>query len=402
MKKLHFFTTFLVIFCFFAIVSCNNTTDKQEKTAEEIDSASQDSLNKVKFLSKYDRYFNDIACFIAGLEQTKGSSLAKFDTLSSAKEYRKSIGEFFNKVEDKNISKMRVFSDKELKGIRKDSLMLFYPFSGPDFINSDALFPDAFTTIMLGLEPVGGVPDISDATNDELATMFKALRISIDSISPLGYFMTNEMNRDFRRVQDLNGNLPVITLFMVRNNYRILNVKKVTINSEGKLVDKIEGQVDKDDPTDTYISGGMIEYMKPNDFRVRKLYYFSHDASDESLAKTPQMIKFFESFKVDVAFFKAASYLCAWMKGMRDFTLNNAKVIVQDDSGIPLMYFDNSKWNMKFYGKYQRTLKVFQKGFFQKDLKQVYDTCKTVKPLDFCFGYGVRIKQSNMLVATKK
>ncbi len=400
MKKLNLFTSLLSFILVFTLGSCNSNSD-QEKIAQN-DSLTKDSIDKANVLSKYDRYYNDIARFIAGLEQTKGSTLAKFDTLSASKEYRQSIGEFFARLEKNNISKMRDFSNRELQDVRKDSLVLFYPFSGPDFINSDALFPEAFTTIMLGLEPVGGVPDISDATNDELATMYKALRISIDSLAPLGYFMTNEMNKDFRRVSDLNGTLPVITLFMVRNNYQILNVKKVTINAEGKLAKPTAGNMDKEDPTDTYINGGMIEYMKPNDMRVRRLFYFSHDASDESLARTPQLMKFFGSFKIDVALFKAASYLCSWMKGMRDFTLTNAQNIVQDDSGIPLSFFDKSQWDIRYYGKYDRTLKVFQKGFFQPELRDAYSSSTTVKPLDFIFGYGVRIKQSNMLVAKKK
>ena len=399
MKKFHLFNSILIAVIFLVLFSCNSANDDENDALS--DSLKKDSIEKADFLSKYDRYFNDIARFIAGLEQTKGSTLLQFDTLTAAIEYRQSIGEFFKKLEANNLSKMRIFSDNELKDIRKDSLMLFYPFSGPDFINSDALFPDAFNTIMLGLEPVGGVPNISDANNEELRTMFKALRISIDSISPLGYFMTNEMNKDFRRVSDLNGTLPIITLFMVRNNFQILNVKKVSISSEGRLVES-DPAMDKDDPTDTYISGGMIEYMKINDKRVRKLVYFSHDASDESLARTPQLMKYFNSFKADIAFFKAASYLCTWMKGMREFTLANAKNIVQDDSGIPLSYFDKSQWDIRFYGKYERTLKVFQKGFFQKDLKEAYETTPNIKPLDFVFGYGVRIKQSNMLVAKRK
>jgi hypothetical protein len=399
MKKFHLFGSILCAVIFLVLFSCNSANEAEN--AAQADSLKQDSIKKADFLSKYDRYFNDIARFIAGLEQTKGSSLLVFDTLAAAKEYRESIGAFFNKLEANNLSKMRVFSDNELKDIRKDSLMLFYPFSGPDFINSDALFPETFNTIMLGLEPVGGVPNISDATNDELRTMFKALRISIDSISPLGYFMTNEMNKDFRRVSDLNGTLPVITLFMVRNNYHILNVKKVSISPEGRLVES-DPSLDKDDPTDTYISGGMIEYMKINDKRVRRLVYFSHDASDERLARTPHLIKYFNYFKEDIAFFKAASYLCTWMKGMREFTLSNARNIVQDDSGIPLSYFDKNQWDIRYYGKYERTLKVFAKGFFQKDLKEAYETTPNIKPLDFVFGYGVRIKQSNMLVAKRK
>jgi hypothetical protein len=399
MKKNNLFGSIIIALFLIILFSCNSA--KNEETNAQADSLKKDSIEKADFFAKYDRYFNDISRFIAGLEQTKGSSLLSLDTLEAAKEYRQSIGEFFDKLEGRNLSKMRVFSDNELKDIRKDSMKLFYPFSGPDFINLDALFPEAFNTIMLGLEPVGGVPIISDANNDELKKMFKALRISIDSISPLGYFMTNEMNKDFRRVSDLNGTLPIISLFMVRKGYQILNVKKVSISSDGKLADS-DPAMDKDDPTDTYISGGMIEYMKIDDKRVRKLVYFSHDASDESLAKTPHLMKYFNSFKSDIAFFKAASYLCTWMKGMRDYSLESASNIVQDDSGIPLSYFDKNLWDIRYYGKYERTLKVFQKGFFQPQLKEAYATAANVKPLDFVFGYGVRIKQSNMLVAKKK
>jgi hypothetical protein len=399
MKKINFLIQLLTFVFIVSLVSCGGAGSHEQK---QLDSLQKDSLEKASFMSKYDRYYNDIARFIAGFEQSKGSSLAKFDTLPAAIAYRKSIGEFFSNLETNNLSKMRQFSDAELLDVRKDSMNLFYPFSGPDFIHSDVFFPEAFNTIMLGLEPVGGAPNISDAKNEELATLFKALRISIDSISPLGYFMTNEMSKDFRRVSELNGTIPVITLFMVRSGYQVLNVKKITIDENGNVVDPTPGFVDQHDPSDTYISGGLVEYMKPNEFKVRRLYYFSHDASDESLARTPQLMKFFSSFDIDVAFFKAASYLCSWMKGMREFTLQNANAIVQDDSGIPFAYLDKNIWDFRFYGKYERTLKVFQKGFFQRDLKEAYEKNQPVKPLDFAFGYGVRIKQSNMLVAKKK
>ncbi len=400
MKKSNLVKLLLGSFVFSALFSCSSGTGSEKDPV--LDSLRQDSLRKAEFMSNFNRYYNDVARLIAGLEQNAGSSLAGFDTLPATLSYRESIGEFFTRLQTNNLSKMRDFSNAELKDVRRDSMTLFYPFSGPDFIHSDIFFPEAFTTIMLGLEPVGGVPNISDVKNEELATLFKALRISIDSISPLGYFMTNEMSKDFRRVSELNGTIPVITLFMVRNGYQILNVKRISIDENGNVVDSIPGQIDKNDPSDTYISGGLVEYMVPGEYKVRKLYYFSHDASDESLARTPQLMKFFGSFTIDVAFFKAASYLCSWMKGMREFTLDNAKIIVQDDSGIPFSFFPKDQWEFRFYGKYERTLKVFQKGFFQRDLKEAYDTSKTVKPLDFAFGYGVRIKQSNMLVATKK
>lgn len=55
----------------------------------------------------------------------------------------------------------------------------------------------------------------------------------------------------------------------------------------------------------------------------------------------------------------------------------------------------------KFYGKYQRTRRVF-KANFQPDLKAIYDKDTTIKPLGFKFGYGSMIKQDNIMVARRK
>ncbi len=400
-KKIHF-ALLLGAVLVFGLFSCNSGTTEQENAT--LDSLKQDSIRKANFMAQYNRYYNDVARFMAGLPQTEGSSLAKFDTLPETIEYQKSNQMFISALQENQLSKMEAFSNSELKEMRKEGMSLFYPFSGPDFINADPFFPEATTTIMFGLEPVGYVPHMSEEiTNDELKNIYKTFRRSIDSIAYLGYFMTFEMSRDLHLVAQLNGNLSIITLFMAQRGYHVLNVKKVTIDSNGAIVDSIPGRVDKDDPTDTYISGGLIEYMKPDEYKVRKLYYFSHDVSDEKIAKTPEMLKFFKSVNIDVAFFKAASYLCSWLNTIREFTLENAKNIVQDDSGIPLKYFEDEKWDKSFYGKYSRTLnRQFQKAFFQNDLKTIYDKDTTIKPLDFKFGYNTRIKQDNIMVARKK
>jgi hypothetical protein len=400
-KKIHF-ALLLGAVLVFGLFSCNSGTTEQENAT--LDSLKQDSIRKANFMAQYNRYYNDVARFMAGLPQTEGSSLAKFDTLPETIEYQKSNQMFISALQENQLSKMEAFSNSELKEMRKEGMSLFYPFSGPDFINADPFFPEATTTIMFGLEPVGYVPHMSEEiTNDELKNIYKTFRRSIDSIAYLGYFMTFEMSRDLHLVAQLNGNLSIITLFMAQRGYHVLNVKKVTIDSNGAIVDSIPGRMDKDDPTDTYISGGLIEYMKPDEYKVRKLYYFSHDVSDEKIAKTPEMLKFFKSVNIDVAFFKAASYLCSWLNTIREFTLENAKNIVQDDSGIPLKYFEDEKWDKSFYGKYSRTLnRQFQKAFFQNDLKTIYDKDTTIKPLDFKFGYNTRIKQDNIMVARKK
>jgi len=400
MKTMRNFSILLISFIILSSVTYQ--TGCAGGNAKEADSLKNDSLKKKVDLSKYNRRFNDIARLLAGLEQEAGSDLKAYDTLQVSKEYRKSINEFFAKLKKDNFGKIEKFRESELKDINTDSMTIFYPFSGPDFAHIAVLFPGARTTIMFGLEPVGNVPDIKGASNVEMAQLFKALRISIDSIAPLGYFMTNEMGRDFHRVSDLNGNLPVIATFMAQWGYRILDVKKFTVSPDGKVADSIPGVKDQHSNKDHFVSGGMIEYMFPNEDYTRKVYYFSQDVSDEYLKLTPQFLTFVNSFKYDVTFLKAASYLCSWMHTVRNTIMQNTKIVVQDDSGIPVKYFESDKWDMRFYGKYSRTLKVFQKAFFQQELKQMYDTCKTVKPIDFAFGYGVRINQSNLMIAKKK
>lgn len=348
MKKLNLLVILSFILSVFWMACNSDSNNNNTKENPEIDSLKQDSINKANFMAKYNRYYNDVARFMAGLPQTEGSSLAKFDTLPETIEYHKSNQKFFSNLDKILLDKMEAFSESELKDIRKEDMTVFYPFSGPDFINVDPFFPEATTTVMFGLEPVGNIPHLSeDISSDELKKLYKIFRRSIDSIAHLNYFMTFEMNRDLRTVAQLDGNLSIISLFMAQRGFHVLNVKKVTIDKTGAIVDAIPGEVDKDDPTDTYISGGMIEYMKPEEYKVRKLYYFSHDVSDEKIDKTPEMLTFFKSLDIDVAFFKAASYLCSWLHTIREFTLENAKNVVQDDSGIYLKYFTDAEWGQE-------------------------------------------------------
>ncbi len=399
MKKYLLLTLVVSLSVVLFFSSCKSSADKEKKNEKD---SIVEMLKKPKVdLKKYNRIYNDMSRLLAGLPQEEGSTLKGYDSLRACKEYSKSIGEFFAKVKGKNFAKMEKFRDAEMKDVIKDSMTVFYPFSGPDFLHVATLFPGARTTVMFGLEPVGNIPNIKGASENEMTELFKALRTSIDSLAPLGYFMTNDMRTDFRRIGELNGTLPVMAIFMQHSGYRVLDVRRMPIDENGKLVDSIPGFKDKN-PQDDFVTCGVIEYMKPEEDFTRKLYYISQDVDDAHLNKVPQFMKFVTSFQYDVAFMKAASYLCSWMKTVRETVLSQSKAVVQDDSGIPVKYFDNDHWTKRFYGRYARTLKVFEKAFFQKDLKEIYDTTKMIKPINFAFGYGVRINQSNLMIAKKK
>ncbi len=400
MKSKFFLKLFtLAFFATMFIISCN--PKKENNPAQEVDTIVEKEDTTID-LSKYNRYYNDMAKMMAGMDQDSGSELAYLDSNQMWQNHKKNFTELFSKVKNDRFAKMKEFSDNELNEVNKKSNTLFYPFSGPDFIHANIFFPDIDTTIMLGLERVGDVPDLKNVPDKRLGEFFDALSIALDSIFRLGYFMTYEMGKNFNRVMELNGVTPVIGIFMVQTGHRILDIERITIDQSGNIVTSLPGRKDEDDPKDSYISGVHFKYIKEGKNKIRHVFYFSHDVSNDHLAKTPQMVEFFRKQDIDITYFKAASYLCSWMDTIRNIALEESEYIFQDDSGIPLRYFNRNNWDMQFYGNYKRTLKVFIKHHLQPELRKIYETDTTVKPLDFGIGYGIRIRQTNLMLAKKK
>lgn len=369
--------------------------DMAEKNIEEV-VASAEAL----FKSKYNSYYNDVARYLAAINQGKESSLSNITSGSIWQKHKKNFQTFNATFGKTRIPKMRSFANAELSEVNENIKTLFYPFSGPDFIHADIFFPSAKKIIMLGLERVGSIPDIDELSEKQLGTFFDAIKISLDSLMTFGYFMTNDMRRDFARSLELRGVLPVILIFMAQTDYWILDVKKKTLNNYGQVIPS-DPSKDKDDPFDTYISGAEIKYVKKNEGKIRYLYYFSHDVSDKSLYNTPGFLRFIESQDIDATFMKAASYLCTHFTSVRNIAVKNSKYVFQTDSGIPYKYFDKKSWDFNFYGKYTRPISVFW-YCNQPDLRWIFSNGKNVKPLDFGIGYGIRINESNLMLAKRK
>ncbi len=364
-------------------------------------SAKSQTDNDAQLLTNHNRYFNDVARFFAGLPQEAGSSIVGLDTNKVWLNHKKSFGEFFARVEKDRIPKMKNFAQNELSGMNDSIKTLFYPFSGPDFVHANIFFPKVQNIIMLGLERVGVVPKVEELNDKKLGTFFKAEQQALDSIFIWGYFMTNDMNKDFTRNLELRGVVPIFMIFMAKADFQVLDVQKGTIDGIGNWIALAPDKKDTDTPNDTYISGVLFRYVKKGETKVRRLYYFSHDVSDQHLKKTPQFEKFVAIQKPDATFLKAASYLIWHFGTIRKLALATSNYVFQDDSGIEFRYFDNKDWTHRLYGKYTRTIGAFR-GCVQPKLKTAYATEKNVKPLDFGIGYGFRIKESNFMLFKRK
>ncbi len=104
--------------------------------------------------------------------------------------------------------------------------------------------------------------------------------------------------------------------------------------------------------------------------------------------KNSGFLKFCETLAPGDSFVKSASYLLhsGNFSTVRDFLLEHSAVMVQDDSGIPLRYYDPKKWELHPFGRYLAPLGIFP-GTHQREYVELF---KKARPIDFGIGYRHR------------
>jgi hypothetical protein len=124
--------------------------------------------------------------------------------------------------------------------------------------------------------------------------------------------------------------------------------------------------------------------------------------SDGAVASNPGFLKFCAGLGTGNSLLKAASYLPHQngFSRVREFLLNQSNVIIEDDSGIPLRYFDAAKWVVKPFGTFRGPIELFAQ-YPQPDLAQLYQS-NAVPRLPFGFGYRNYGSQSTLLVAVRR
>ena len=148
---------------------------------------------------------------------------------------------------------------------------------------------------------------------------------------------------------------------------------------------------------------------------VRTLTYFAVNLQNthyvsrgglvaKGLKTRKDLVAFLEGIDIKSTYLKSASYLMhrSTFSIIRNIILDNSEFVLQDDSGIPIQYFDQRKWDLTFYGDYKFPISLFAERH-QEDLKDVYlKGGENVKSLPFGIGYQFRKGTSNLMKAEKK
>ncbi|HNW99513.1 MAG TPA: hypothetical protein PKK00_13990 [Bacteroidales bacterium] len=344
-------------------------------------------------------YYDNIAQLLSGmLPDTSINEFSNIVKKSEWKSYSASFDSAWNAVNERSLKKVNTWSGSQLAEINKKTKTLFYPFSGPDFMYATTFFPNAEKYILFGLEKVGSIPDVTKLNNTSLNNLLFSVKKALQDIFEDSFFVTLKMSKQLNNA-DIDGVLPIILLFMARTDQKIIHIKSASITTDGNINVADTFSVQKGQYR--YGKGVEITFAKKgNDSTTQKLYYFSVNFADDALAKNIACTKFLNKLDTNVTtLVKSASYLMhnEIFDFIRNIVLTKSKAILQDDSGIAYHFFDQKKWNIQFYGIYDKPIPVFS-YCYQKDLDAAYKT-KGSKIFDFKYGYG---KGRNILLALRK
>ena len=404
MKKLIVISACLMLLLSF----CQNeaskkTSDKKTETSLKKDStvATAEKKDTVKPTTTGDvsNIYNATASVLAGMKSSAGT-LSNYMDSAAWKENANSIDSSWKRLERTRLVKMRNWRDKELSTINKNDKTLFYPFSGPDFLTAYTFFPDVDKYVMLGLEPMGRLPEIAKMKGKDAESYVKNLKISLSDIFNKSYFITQYMGRDLQN-QKVNGTLPILSFFIKRTGNEITDIKYVVKKGNDSVIEVPYDYKDKQNlPFGVHIS--IVSNGKPKD-----VYYFRYDVSNSKFGDTTIFFKYLTKMQGPVAtYVKSASYLLHndFMSNMRKFILTKTDDVVEDDTGIPYRFFtEKNNWNTKVYGEYQRPVKDFKWLDRQKELQAVFDKDSlNIPKLPFHLGYHWSSNKDVILVCQKK
>jgi len=338
---------------------------------------------------------NDTARFLAGLAVSESSSLTALEQTGIWQRHAHFFDDAWAKLAGRQFTGIRDWEVNYLPDATQPLPVVYYMFSGPDFLYANQFFPNANTYILAGTEPIGALPDVTHSGGAGLDSVLQNLQKSLNSVLSFSFFITKDMKTDLQHEQ-LKGTLPIFYVFLARAGKTITDISFITLDPNGQPHPAVPNEKGKG-----LTPGVRITFNAPEG-APQTLYYFTTDLSNEGTRSQPGFLKFCAAQSPAASLLKSASYLMFenGFSTIREFLLNHSKAIVQDDSGIPVAAFDQAKWSLRFFGNYPGPIDLF-KQYFQPNLLELYRQSNPA-PLGFGIGYRWSPRQSTLIVATPR
>lgn len=319
---------------------------------------------------------DDIARFLAGKPVSHGAKLSALQLRPEYARHEREMRAVWVTLSRGRMLRMENWSQENVVAATSGERTLFYPFGGPDLLHADALFGHVPVKILMGLEPVGWLPDLEAMGNEEILASLPAYRNATRTQMHTGFFITKDMQNDLD-ASVLRGVTPILL---------------ATVALTGGSVESVSAL-----PANPYQA---VEIRYRNRFGgSRTAIYVRGDLSNAGFKNYRAIL---DSHGRGCTYFKAASYLMHddWFSEARADFLARSNAILQDDSGIPFRFFPPDHWDLRCYGNYVEPIPLFAEHM-QDDLRAAYQASPGPL-LTFGSGYHYRTDTANLLLAVKK
>jgi hypothetical protein len=364
-------------------------------SASQQRSASGSASAAPDYPPEVDQAVTDTARVLAGLSPGPSSRLATIAARPEWQAWQKEFDSHWNKATAERFARIATWRDQELATATGSCGTLMYPFAGPDILNALLYFPECRRYVMFGLEQTGSLPALDRLPADRLARLLDETRQALNDLLERNYFITSHMMKE-TAAQELHGTLPLMAVILVRMNAQILRAREMEIADDGQLRPRTPPTKER-----RPVSALEIVFETPG-HEQQTIVYFRAQAEDKAITQHPGVLSFLEQGAPYPTFLKSASYLLhgSDFSVVRNLVLKNSRLILEDDSGLPLRYLKAPEWAVTFYGKYDKPVKDFNYGY-QPDMAKIYADERAVKPLPFSFGYHWKDGASSVLLAVR-
>lgn len=361
MKRLIPFILISLLIC-----SCGRNESATVKNETVNDTVVTSVPQKEKYVNAL--YYDNLGKFMSGRDINEESVFYDNTQNQSYKIYKKNMNASWDNIRETRLNKMEEWFSEEISPQINDSVNLFYPFSGADVIHSFAFYPFAKNYFFIALENTGSIPAFENMPASSVNSYFSNLNQSIKEVMLISFFITNKMSKTMTK-DKTDGVMPVLEMFISRTGCSILDIESGEYESVPYLKFVIKNE--------------KLDYEQ-------NLYYYKMDLSDGTASKKTAVFDFIKSKGEFNTYAKAASYLMHHdrFSVIRNFILDNANSVLEDDTAIPYSYFKSDDWDAVLYGTYTRPIKIFDSKY-QADLTKAYSK-QEKKPLPFKMGYNLR------------
>lgn len=295
------------------------------------------------------KYFSFLCCFCILNITSKDLKKNSFDILLTKTRFNKRVQNNLRRIYNWSLLQKRKM---KLPLTKK----LLYPFGGGDVLYPLVFFEEIDEIIIIGLEPAGVAIKSKEKLNQMVANLW--------SLYELGYFRTRQMEHV--------ASVGVLTLMY--HQLMALNAQNIK--------------------SDCFHRGFVLTFELNN--RKKKVTYHTLNLHDKHYTNWIEILKKHKKFTL---FLKGASYILQQENfyKIRDYLVQEAEIIIQDDTGFGYKFLLNHDYKVKLFGLYWEPLQSDNfEIYFQRSLMMAYLEEEEINVFDISYN------EENWLIAQKK